>query len=451
MDEEYDVIVLGTGLTECILSGILSVEGKKVLHMDKNSYYGGESASLCPLEDLFKHFNKTMAEGKFGRGRDWNVDLVPKFIMAGGELTKFLIFTDVTKYLEFKQVDGSYVYKGGQVYKVPANEKEALASSLMGIFEKRRFQKFLVFATNFDENDTKTWQGIDPHKTTMEEVYKKFGLDSNTADFTGHSIALYVNDAYKSQPYLEAVKRVQLYYNSLSMYGKSPYIYPLYGLGELPQGFARLSAVYGGTYMLNKPVKEIVTNENGQFVGVTSTSEGGTDETAKAKMVIGDPSYFSDRVKKVGQVVRAICILKHPIPNTKDSSACQLIIPQNQVGRKSDIYVCMVSYTHNVASENFYIAMVSTTVETSNPENELTPGLKLLGAIEEKFVSVSDIYHPVDNGEKSKIMISKSYDATTHFETTVEDIKDIYKRAMGKEFDMAQVQGKMESMKSDGQ
>lgn len=27
MDEEYDVIVLGTGLTECILSGLLSVEG----------------------------------------------------------------------------------------------------------------------------------------------------------------------------------------------------------------------------------------------------------------------------------------------------------------------------------------------------------------------------------------------------------------------------------------
>jgi len=40
------VIVLGTGLTECILSGVLSVEGKKVLHMDRNDYYGGESASL---------------------------------------------------------------------------------------------------------------------------------------------------------------------------------------------------------------------------------------------------------------------------------------------------------------------------------------------------------------------------------------------------------------------
>jgi len=40
------VIVLGTGLTECILSGLLSVAGKKVLHMDRNQYYGGESASL---------------------------------------------------------------------------------------------------------------------------------------------------------------------------------------------------------------------------------------------------------------------------------------------------------------------------------------------------------------------------------------------------------------------
>lgn len=46
MDEEYDAIVLGTGLKECILSGLLSVEGYKVLHMDRNSYYGGESASL---------------------------------------------------------------------------------------------------------------------------------------------------------------------------------------------------------------------------------------------------------------------------------------------------------------------------------------------------------------------------------------------------------------------
>ena len=39
-------------LQECILSGLLSVNGKKVLHMDRNQYYGGESASITPLEKV---------------------------------------------------------------------------------------------------------------------------------------------------------------------------------------------------------------------------------------------------------------------------------------------------------------------------------------------------------------------------------------------------------------
>ena len=55
------VIVLGTGLTECVLSGLLSVDGKKVLHMDRNDYYGGDSASLnltqvCRRHDIYCWF-----------------------------------------------------------------------------------------------------------------------------------------------------------------------------------------------------------------------------------------------------------------------------------------------------------------------------------------------------------------------------------------------------------
>ncbi len=53
-----------------------------------------------------------------GPSRDWNVDLVPKFIMANGQLVKVLLYTDVTKYLEFQAVDGSYVMKGSKIHKV---------------------------------------------------------------------------------------------------------------------------------------------------------------------------------------------------------------------------------------------------------------------------------------------------------------------------------------------
>ena len=80
------------------MSGIMSKSGKKVLHMDRNNYYGGESASITPVGDLFKLFKKNLdQEDKYGRGRDWNVDLIPKLIMANGELTKMLIHTDVTR------------------------------------------------------------------------------------------------------------------------------------------------------------------------------------------------------------------------------------------------------------------------------------------------------------------------------------------------------------------
>ncbi|GAO47288.1 hypothetical protein G7K_1498-t1 [Saitoella complicata NRRL Y-17804] len=428
MDEEYDVIVLGTGLTECVLSGLLSVEGKKVLHMDRNDYYGGASASLN-LTQLFAKFRDgQQPPTSLGRDRDWAVDLIPKFLMANGELTNMLVHTDVTRYLEFKQIAGSYVYKDGKIAKVPSNEMEAVRSSLMGIFEKRRMKKFFEWVGAYKENDPSTHQGLNLYKNTMNEVYYKFGLDKGTQDFIGHAMALHLDDSYKPKPAKETIDRILLYLGSMARYGKSPYIYPLYGLGELPQGFARLSAIYGGTYMLDKKIDEIVYDEEGVAIGVKS--EG---EVAKGKLIIGDPSYFPNKVRKTGRVVRAICVLQHPIPNTDNADSVQIVIPQNQIGRKNDIYIAEVSSTHNVCAKDHYLAIVSTIVETDNPHVEIEPGIKLLGPILDKFIYIADIMEPIEDGTKDKCYISKSFDATSHFETTTDDVMNIYKRIEGKE------------------
>lgn len=434
MDEEYDAIVLGTGLKECILSGMLSVSGKKVLHIDRNKYYGGESASITPLEELFERFGADKPGEAFGRGRDWNVDLIPKFLMANGLLVKLLIHTGVTRYLEFKSIEGSYVYKGNKISKVPVDQKEALSSDLMGMFEKRRFRNFLVFVQDFNEENPSTWKDFDPTTGTAQQLYDMFGLDKNTQDFTGHALALYRDDEYLSELATTMIRRIKLYSDSLARYGKSPYLYPLYGLGELPQGFARLSAIYGGTYMLDKPIDEIVVGDNGKIVGVRSGTE-----IAKCKQIYCDPSYVPDRVRKKAQVVRCICLLDHPIANTKDALSTQIIIPQKQVGRKSDIYVSVVSYHHQVAAKGWFVAMVSTTVETDNPEGEINPGLALLAPIAKKFVTISDYFEPTDKGLDSQIFISESYDATTHFETTCLDVLDIFKRGTGEEFDFSKI------------
>lgn len=77
---------------------------------------------------------------------------------------------------------------------VPESGRLSESPDLMGMFEKRRFRKFLVFVANFDENDPKTFEGVDPKTTKMRDVYKKFDLGQDVIDFTGHALALYRTD-----------------------------------------------------------------------------------------------------------------------------------------------------------------------------------------------------------------------------------------------------------------
>jgi Rab GDP dissociation inhibitor len=278
----------------------------------------------------------------------------------------------------------------------------------------------------------------------MKEVYDKFGLEPTTRDFIGHSMALYQDDDYINQSGTaeDAITRIRLYVNSMARYGKSPYIYPLYGLGELPQGFARLSAIYGGTYMLNTDVDEVLY-ENGKAVGIKATMKDRDDKgegmkfETKCSMIISDPSYFPSKVRATGHLLKAICILDHPVDKTNNSDSLQLILPQSQIGRKHglsypfharitttnkivDIYIAVVSSAHAVCPKGYYIAIVSTVAEgAANHHIELQPGLERLGKILECFMGPPiPLYEPLESGQQDKVYLSKSYDATSHFETT---------------------------------
>eukprot|EP00527_Entomoneis_sp_CCMP2396_P000799 CAMPEP_0198137304 /NCGR_PEP_ID=MMETSP1443-20131203/822_1 /TAXON_ID=186043 /ORGANISM="Entomoneis sp., Strain CCMP2396" /LENGTH=464 /DNA_ID=CAMNT_0043798697 /DNA_START=35 /DNA_END=1429 /DNA_ORIENTATION=- len=430
-DGEYDAIVLGTGLKECVISGLLSVQGKKVLQVDRNGYYGGDGASLN-LTTLFEKFQAGEPPSSLGANRDYNVDLIPKFIMATGNLTKMLLHTKVTRYLDFKSVAGSFVLQGGKIQKVPANPSEALASGLMGLFEKRRFRSFLIYIDAYKLEVPTTHAGRDLTTMTMRQLYTDFGMQPATHEFISHAMCLELDETHMDKPALPTVTGLQAYMYSLTRYGTSPYIYPLYGLGGLPESFSRICAVHGGTFMLNQDIDEILFNDAGEACGVKAG-----DQMAKASMVIGDPSYFpKEKIKLTGVVVRCICILDHPIPNTNDAESAQIVIPGPQVDRVNDVFVCCVSNGLNVASPGVYIAIVSTLVEKGNPDEDVMPGLRLLGPILKRFTAVSNTYEPVEDGSKDKCFISSSFDATSHFESDVEDMLGLYKRVTGEDLDM---------------
>ena len=134
-----------------------------------NQYGPAQDNKMNPTnrQQLFKKYgNYTKGEEpwkKYGRANDWNIDLVPKLLMSNGELTNILVSTDVTRYLEFKQIAGSYVQQGSgakaTVAKVPSDAGEALRSPLMGLFEKRRAKKFLEWVGAFKEDDPASYGG----------------------------------------------------------------------------------------------------------------------------------------------------------------------------------------------------------------------------------------------------------------------------------------------------
>jgi len=269
-------------------------------------------------------------------------------------------------------------------------------------------------------------------KVTMKALYDEYGLDANTQAFVGHAMALHRDDDYINEPAAPTAEAITLYIDSVFRYGKSPYIYPLYGLGGMPEGFSRLCAIHGGTFMLNKGVDEILFDSNGTAWGVKTDNE-----VAKANIIVGDPSYFhASKSRVIGKVVRSICILDHPIAGTDNAESVQIIIPASQVKRRNDIYLCMVSSAHSVASQGKFIAIASTTVETANPIQELGSAFTLMGKILERFDSVSDLYEPITDGKRDNCYISKSYDATSHFETAANDVLSLYERITGTELDM---------------
>lgn len=64
-----------------------------------------------------------------------------------------------------------------------------------------------------------------------------------------------------------------------------------------------------------------------------------------------------------------------------------------------------------------------------------------------RFVDISNLYEPIQDGVSDGIYISKSLDSSSHFETVVVDVKSVYKRLTGEEL---KIDGKVKKVGEDG-
>ena len=59
-----------------------------------------------------------------------------------------------------------------------------------------------------------------------------------------------------------------------------------------------------------------------------------------------------------------------------------------------------------------------------------------MGSILDIFVSASTLYDPLEDGRKSNLWITKSYDPSSHFEIASNEILDIYEKIVGEKLNL---------------
>ena len=63
-DNKYDLLIEGTGLPQSILAAAVSRLGKKVIHIDKNTFYGSYWSALS-IDQLDEFVEKYSSKGLF--------------------------------------------------------------------------------------------------------------------------------------------------------------------------------------------------------------------------------------------------------------------------------------------------------------------------------------------------------------------------------------------------
>ncbi|KAL0273377.1 UNVERIFIED_CONTAM: hypothetical protein PYX00_006058 [Menopon gallinae] len=470
---DYDVIVAGTGMTESILAGALSRIGKTVLHLDSNEYYGENWASFnfdaiqtwiarmrnpvpqCEslntqnlkesesVHAVNYELNISNVEEKWYRrtnnestpqitselpadgesdpntdkpetkqeeneeymkreSRKFNLDLCPKVLFSRGPLVELLISSNIAKYAEFKSVSRVLTWRNDHLELVPCSRADVFATKNISVVEKRLLVKILTSFLKYPDNSDEL-SGFE-NKTFFEYLkYKK--LPDNIIHYILYAMAM----GDKNMSCLDGVKASKSFLESLGRYGNTPFIFPMYGSGELPQCFCRLCAVFGGVYYLKRGVEGVI-KEGSRCVGVVSDNK-----RLNASHFVFSSNHVSSELKQKKSTIRisrGIFITDRSIlQSEKEPLTLLLFPPVPEVSEKSVTVIELGPGTSTCPGKVFVVHM--TTVATRDAAADLSHVIDALFDREST------------DSEKPKILWSVTWNATedVSIESKLDNVK----------------------------
>lgn len=314
----FDLIVIGTGLPESVISAAASASGKSVLHLDPNPFYGSHFSSLS-IADLTHFLNSHSTPSSVcpdplysdveisnyaprllsQHPRNFNLDVSgPRVLFCADHAVDLMLKSGASHYLEFKSIDATFMLDAdAKLCSVPDSRAAIFKDKSLGLMEKNqlmRFFKLVQAHLSLDESEENNVRiSEEDLDSPFADFLTKMKLPPKIKSIVLYAIAMADYDQEVSEYVLktrDGINQLALYNSSIGRFQNAlgALIYPIYGQGELPQAFCRRAAVKGCLYVLRMPVISLLTDQNsGSYKGVRLASG---QDIFSHKLVL-DPSF----------------------------------------------------------------------------------------------------------------------------------------------------------------
>ena len=374
---EQEYLILGVGLTESILSAALATDKKLSVNIEAGFNYSGcfQSLSIKELERVIKE-NKVydqkeviqkdlkvefLEEGvsnidefmeKYGY-RGYGIDFNPRLIFSTGKATDLMVEAQIDNYITFRSLKGLYfadnLGEEAKMQTVPIDKGGIFQNKVFSLQEKKELFNFLNTAMRYfrkEEKHDEDNNSINDYKKNLyTEISKNVesvstnSLDSNFVDFMKTSgvksekmIRLIAScmcnfrvspftakkTSFEDHSAREMLKRLTRFVDSMHVHSELPYVYPIYGTGDITQVCSRISAVYGGIFLLGTEFQILDHKYTAEGGHETKMLMSGEEKLVKSKKVYIGPEYRKLATKFVPKEDEMEDANKPPIVNPSE-------------------------------------------------------------------------------------------------------------------------------------
>ncbi|KAM7008250.1 rab proteins geranylgeranyltransferase component A 1 [Passerculus sandwichensis] len=319
----------------------------------------------APSENAAQEPKKITYSQIVREGRRFNIDLVSKLLYSRGLLIDLLIKSNVSRYAEFKNATRVLAFREGKVEQVPCSRADVFNSRQLTMVEKRMLMKFLTFCLDYEQHPEEYQEH---ESSTFAEFLQTRKLTPSLQHFILHSIAMVAQTESSTLQGLQATKK---FLQCLGRYGNTPFLFPLYGQGEIPQCFCRLCAVFGGIYCLRHAVRCLVLDRaSGRCKAIVDQF----GQRISANYFIVEDSYLSESTCTnvcYRQISRAVLITDQSVLNTDSEQQVSLLtVPPLEPGAAAVRVIELCSSTMTCMKDTYLVHLTCPSTKTAREDLE---------------------------------------------------------------------------------